>query len=644
MSTVTKPILLDETGQAILTQLRRINSVEGRIADTTMMPIYLGDYLCSSEYLASSCLKLDDDYYTFNALGRQKAVTRGSDIGIVRKFTNDGTTNAEVGLQDKDRNTVQYAHLGHANSCAYVPDTGMIWIAPFFDTSTAGTEADAGYFYVYDLNNLTSAEETFTTDAGSVTARVLQPTKVNTFRDETSSAYTASAISYDPVAEKLYYKTWDHLIFVRENDAWTKIGTLDLTGIDIDPRASGTRGFGQDFAVCNGRFYLSSEFGVIATGLISGMKVQTGWAMANIDSAAKYYQGEIEGFEFTSDKHLVGLTFAPLNAEVNNVFVVEFPVGETAPYAPLYPNGLHNYNEGSLLLSADSQARFSLGGAELRTLNQMVVRFLRTNYSEIIIPENTSVVDNYHIYMSDNIQLNIKGGATYQAIDITIRAGYFSIHTDTDGATMILTTSQANAIAIRRASRFAFTGNTRLTVSLPNRSTGNDFIGIGYDYPNIIIRLKPNCTQGYTLKISNITPLADSMYYMGSSPLNPLGPKWISRSYDSNSYVSSTDWNQNNSFWATGYHTGYLNFNIPLKTQLPADGTEVTIGHFGVSMDTETVMNVPSSKGGPPMKVRVSPYGYIIISVNGTTLGTDSDPDWYRATIPATPKDGWWNL
>ena len=98
MSTVTKPILLDETGQAILTQLRRINSVEGKIADTTMMPIYLGDYLCSAEYLASSCLKLGDDYYTFNALERQKAVTRGSDIGIIRKFTNDGTINAEVGL------------------------------------------------------------------------------------------------------------------------------------------------------------------------------------------------------------------------------------------------------------------------------------------------------------------------------------------------------------------------------------------------------------------------------------------------------------------------------------------------------------------------------------------------------------------
>ena len=39
MSTVTTPILLDETGQAILTQLRRINSVEGKIADTTMMCI-----------------------------------------------------------------------------------------------------------------------------------------------------------------------------------------------------------------------------------------------------------------------------------------------------------------------------------------------------------------------------------------------------------------------------------------------------------------------------------------------------------------------------------------------------------------------------------------------------------------------------
>ena len=613
-----------------------------------LMPVYLGDYLCPLEYLPSCCLKLGDEYYAFNALARDKAVSRGNDIGIIRRFVNhesagsgDTSVNAEVGLRDRENHAVRYAHLGHANSCAYDPATGLVWIAPMFDTSTPGKEESAGYFYVYDLNNLISAEETFVTDSGTITARVLQPMKVNTYRENgSSSVFTASGISYDPVTGRLYYKTWNHHVFYRKNNTWIWLGKINLSDIRVDPRLNGTRGFGQDFAVCGDRFCLSSEYGVIASGPLSTLRPDTGWAAVNLDSTARFYQGEIEGFEFTADRHLVGLTICGLNSEVTDAFVVEFPVGQTVPYAPMLGSGLHTYHNGMLLLSEETQRKFALGAFDLRSLSQMEIRFLRSNTSVVLIPSGHTVVDDYDIRTNDCIQLLING--TYQVRSLAVFAGYLNLQAGMEGAALILTTD-GDPISVRRASRLAITGDHRLNVSIPNRPDGRGFISIGYDYPSIIVRLRPNCVQGYTLQVAS-TAIADEYYFMGSFPLNPAAPKWIPRTYDRNAYVGAADFTKNCSFWCTGLHAGYLNFNLPLKTQLPADGSEVIIGHFGVEMDTETVMNVPSSKGGPALKVRIAASGHVVLSMTGMALGTADDPDWYRATIPATPKNGWWNL
>ena len=583
-----------------------------------ILPIYIGDFLSGEAETnfpgtyPGCCVKIGDYIYAFCGGGSD------TNTGIIRRF--DLVNNVE------DRAWAKTALVGHANSCAYDSNTGTVYVVPLRDYSVTPSVV-AQYVYAYDATDF------------SYIGTVSTPTSIQ-------------AISFDPVAKKLYYYGYHGRIYVRDTDAadgWTVICWVKTDNLSLAPRPN-THSFDQDFAVYDGRFYLSSAHGNVCTGRVYSTNPaipETGWTIAKLDSTARFYLGEPEGLEFTDDGHLIGLNFVEILGNLWDTFVVEYPVGEVPSYAPMIGEA-DSYHDGTITLSEATQLKFGLWTYEIRSLAQMEIRFLKTNSSVIMIPSENVVADLYKIRMNDAIKLLING--EYQCEQLAIQHGYVNIQTGMSGAQLTLTTADEDPILLRHASRLAFTGDNRLLVSTPNKPSswnGTNFISIGYDFPILASRVHPNSVQGKTLRVAG-TPILWDIFYMGSYPLYAPKLVYCSKSNYSNNYVTGTDFTGNSNCIITGWHAAQARLNIPVSAPLPSDGTEVFVGRFtcltsGNSFDTTQTTIAPSQSGtNPPVLITFYNSGYISLKCYGAMTCSSTNKEWYRTVLPALPASGWW--
>lgn len=461
----------------------------------TLMPVYVGDYLSPTTHLPSACLFIDDYFYCFDAPSRDYAIQNKTNNGIIRKFSI--ADNIEV----IDDNFPMEAPIGHANSVAYNPDTGRIFVAPCWDSSS-GTEVDAHYLHVYNY------------DAAS---------KALTYAGEMNTGMYVLGVSFDPVAKEFYYMTAQHAIYRLVDDPvatpwrcrWVLYTKPDYSqiighGSIIYPG----RAFLQDFAVYDSVFYNSSPYGDIVFGKIvpNTTKLIGAFNMGHVDSYWRYCFGELEGMEFTLDGHLFAVTFIKLSDEVRDAFVVELPVGTTVPYITSLGGNINSTHDNTLTLSEETQKAFSLGTTRIRTILQLGCMTMSSTATNILIPSDQNVVDDYVIRTTQDLNIQLAG--TYTAKQFEVYSGQLSLYSDESDNKLTLT-SDYSAFECYRAGQIKFAGNQAINLSTPNLTTKttDNFIAIGTHYPVLTFRLLPVSVEGIDLYISSRKLTSTGIYH-----------------------------------------------------------------------------------------------------------------------------------
>lgn len=421
------------------------------------IPIYTGDYLEEWRYLPSCCLKLGDYFYTFNAPLGSIAEEEHTNTGTIRKF--DPINNVEITDWKKTR------EIGHANSCAC--DGTYIYVAPVADYSVE-TPVHPTWLYRFDMN--------------------FDPAGI-----ENIPVSYAQGVSYDPVAQKLYFMDSSRRIWVKENGEWSLFTSVDLSNIPENEFISARR-YNQDMAVYGGRYYIISPYRNIISGLMTpGTSVpDSGYTLSSVDSSFRFYLGETEGMEFDVNGHLYYTDYVNLIQDrLRNAFILEIPAGEafsnSSPFARGEGGG---YIDGTLTLTELSQNSFRLITHQIRSLSQMEVRLVRYNSSRITIPEGNTIVENYPVRMNDSLQLEING--QLQVEYFSVLNGRLELVTTLadDNVPRIITTSDAPPFQMLRVGSLTFAGENNIRISCPNYS-GTNLINIGTDYGLSIFRRPP---------------------------------------------------------------------------------------------------------------------------------------------------------
>ena len=445
------------------------------LAGDLLAPIYVGDYMCSNDYLPSSCVRIENVFYTINAPQRARALSQRTNEGIIRKF--DLQTNAEI-LTD-----AHVANVGHGNSAAYDPTNQTVYVVPIWDTTT-GTEVNARYLYIFDNEML---------PLGTVNT----PTQ-------------AMGVTFDDITEKLYYIDYDRDVYVMGESGWQLYSVVDFTGVVENEMYS--RGYIQDLAIHDDMFYISSPNGNIVFGELKEgtSEIISMYNVAAVDSIERFRLGEIEGMEFF-EGHLYALDYIQLSGEVLNAFVVELPVKTAIEHSTNIDGGNFRLSDGTLTLSEESQTKFALKTYEIRSLLQLKSMILSPLSSAVRIPENNNVVDPYQINLVQDLTLFLDG--TYTLKYFEVYKGHLNVYTNGAGNKVIFTHAN-RGFEVLRAGRLTLSGGQRLNVSMPNASTGNNFIYIGTYKPITSIRLTPVSIEGFTLMIGSAE--AENGFYTGS--------------------------------------------------------------------------------------------------------------------------------
>ena len=435
------------------------------LAGGFITPIYVGDYLCSTEYLPSSVIRVENSFYTINAPQRNKAISDRTNTGIIRKF--DLQNNIEV---VEDEHT---ADVGHGNSVAYDRNDNIIYVVPVWDTTT-GREVNARYLYKFNDSMLPLGIENIPTHA--------------------------MGVSFDSIHNKLYYIDYDYDIYVKEESGWRLYTNVDFTGVVENEIHS--RGYIQDLAIWDNTFYISSPHKNIVFGeLTEGTsEIISSYNVAYVDSANRFILGELEGMEFNNDGHLYALDYVNLTSEVSNAYVVELPVKTAIQHSTNISGGEFRLSDETLTLSEETQVKFALTTYQIRALNQLNSMIISELSSRVLIPENNHVIEPYDIAISQDILLEIAGQYTVNIF--RVYDGHLNIYSNSS-SNLLITTNSSRCIEVLRVGQLTISGGQRLNVSMPNAKNGNGFIYIGTYKPLTAIRLTPTSVEELTLKIGS---------------------------------------------------------------------------------------------------------------------------------------------
>lgn len=523
------------------------------LKERPLLPVYIGDYTCHGSYLPSCCLRMGNYYYTIDALESTDATEQQSNAGKIRKF--DIVNNVEV-IDDTWPKT---ADVGHANSIAYDPVDGIIYVCPLSDYVQG---AEAYYFYRFDSDfNALEKEETIT--------------------------WKPHMVTYDPVEGALYAFAFNgNRLYKKDRatGAWSVYGTIST------PKANTAQNttFNQDLAIYDGYWFRSCVVGDLVWGkLVPGgaASILGGYSFAGVDSYFKYHIGELEGMEFSADGHLYAMCFTGLGNTTKNAFVTELPIGmaRTDTTGFLAPDLVF---AGTLTLSEATQIEFAQRIDHIRAITQIEARVLRYNISEIHIPADNNVVEECNVRINDKVKLRIDG--TYTCKEIYVYAGVLNISNDVGrslDAPGMTFTGTGIPIHLLRTGELMITGASTLYIAHPNYS-GERLVDVGYDYNRTTIRIRPvDCSTGSSFYVGT-TYMRNDAVYRGSQAIQQAAQK-ADNLYISNSYITQSDYSSGFGAYMISASLAVTVINIHVTNSIPQN-TEV---NFARSTSLKPVMN-----------------------------------------------------
>lgn len=217
-----------------------------------------------------------------------------------------------VSVKDDNANVLspKQVKLGHANSITYVAATNEYYIAPV-RVMRNGSLTDIKELWVYN--------STFTS------MRVIEAPNVPT------------GVSCDPITGKIYVNcygdNYSNLFYELNDTEFTLIGTNNL-------RSPENGDYVQDFGCYNNMWYVNNTTGSFAYGSIYPFKLIGVFDIAKYCTLSDYLLfGEVEGFDFTPDGHLLCTGFYLLSENsishgyVGTIFEVIYPNSKVPPIA-----------------------------------------------------------------------------------------------------------------------------------------------------------------------------------------------------------------------------------------------------------------------------------------------------------------------
>lgn len=551
---------------------------------TSLIPIYIGDYMSYDAGVQSMCV-VGDKVYTANVKGDTYQLANHTDTGLLRVF--DITNNVELTELSKE------IPCGHANSMCYDYSTENFYIAPMF-TYLGDTKQDAFWINKFDKNF--------------------------NFIEQITTPTLAQAVSYDPVQNILYYYGWSLTCYKRTGNSWTKVCNFDNSGIRHQIDSSHNR-FNQDFAVYNGRYYLSSASDNFVSGLLKQgtSRPDSSYVYMCIESRGRFMLGETEGMEFTPDGHLFASNATNFINNITDNFIVELPVGTQVPYATNLRGNFDQFKQGQVVLSDTTVKRFALQADEIRSLIQLKNISPRNMISDVWIQGN--VVEDTIIRIDQDVMLELGGHYTCQQFQIySGHTSFRPLSNRSDDDWHITLTTSSYPIELQRTGKLTFCGTRDVRFNLPNRSS-RAFVYMGDNKCMVFTSYVPsNCNSLGRLQAASVDFTYD-MIQVGGIQF-PRMFRSMTKHYTENNYVTSTDFKCALRM-TSGYTPGVFTINITLNQVLPPD-TEVQIGQFECTADQTWKFNVASTMGGANLQVSLGTKGQVKISTTGTTLSGDS--------------------
>lgn len=550
-----------------------------------LSPIYIGDYLCTSDFLPSCCIKIDDTFYSFDAHMSEWLLENHTENGRIRVF------DIENNVEDTQGTIV--APLGHANSVAFDPISNVVYVVPV-NYYASGTAVGAKTLYKFNPDSMAYLGE------------------------ETDLPSVPVAVTYDPVQEKLYYldENWNLYLHDRVEQTWTLLTKLQLpyANIALD------RTYNQDLAIYDDHWYKSASVGDIIYGDITPEKSYPygTFTYSGVDSYNKFKLGELEGMEFDSNGHLYAVCFIDLTSVVRNAFIVEIPVGlaitESSGIEMLKSAGVY-----TLDFSEANQSAFSLTYKQIRSLAQLVARTYRENVDRVLIPEGSMVVDDFRVEINDAFQLVVNG--EYQTQGIDVYSGPFAISTDishaADSGLHLLFTGTETPIRVRRVGELRFLGDQTLYCQWTHKpGWALNLIDVSNTSSHLTIRNRP------------ADRLTDTTCYMGNAPLRNhsftqgggimyMEPATVENSYIPNAFISQEQYITGFSSYMCTAFLAATYINVTTSSGLPA-GSRVYFARCGRYPKRKIVANVHGVNGtDAQIVVDIDRYVYLY-SPSGT--------------------------
>lgn len=428
-------------------------------------PSYVGDFICNYQF--GCCAEHNGIMYCISPHNYDNN-------GDIRAF--ELSSNSLLWIKTD-------VPVGHGNSIAYDSVRNCFWIAPLLVYNN-GTSSLVQYIYKYNT--------TFTT--------------VETF---TVPDYFLS-VSFDSVTNTLYglsvYNSNYLAIYkMGENDnnfsLFTKISTSEISSVNDSTVF-------QDMAVDDGVAYIVKAEGTMYISLLeeTTSHINNTVKIDRNDSGNVWIYGEQEGIEFNSNHRLYSANCSYMNVtntgehhQVTNSFVTELNYKGN-----IYPsNHTAQTVHGTITLSEATQAKFCLGNAEIRSLNQLA--YMEEPFGAVEIPANNSVHEYSRVRISQrtsSFTLLING--TYECGIISIDAGMMQLQIGTDGE--FISTSATMAISVSNRTCLIMIRN-RGKITMPNSST-EQFIANGYS-PTIVAITEMN--DPTTMKIGDVTVYSTGM-------------------------------------------------------------------------------------------------------------------------------------
>lgn len=407
------------------------NDIISAIPDV-MIPSYVGDFVINMQH--GCCFHNNGRIYSFCSNGYDQN-------GEARVF------NISTNL----REATYTLPVGHANSCAYDPNNGHIYLAPMAYYN-AGVTTDVSYIYDFSSLNAVPSEINFP-------ERIL-------------------AVSYDHATGNLYAFGADDLsymnIYKREGASftlWSKVPRSEIESAYNDLSW-------QDCAVYNNILYFVKPEGSMYIGKLEANETHI-IKTANVswmDASGNLQYGEVEGIEFDAS----GLMYAARNYNftttetgqhhpVNNAFVTTMAIN-----GKIIPNTLFAMNpHGTYKYVADPLNTFAMGRAEIRTLSQLSL--FTEKPGQVEIAASTNVTENWRVRITNVSSLFFTISGAFSCKDIAFDGGNIGIIITSGGS--ITTTSDNLFTCGNRMAVFSI--REQGTITFPSDGNTHKIISYG---------------------------------------------------------------------------------------------------------------------------------------------------------------------